>query len=118
MAYGKFIWVHADGAGDFQTTKTLADKGIWVEYDCLARIPDYTRYVGLMKKTLDAGICDRLLLSQDAGTFYYGEQNTAQTIYPYARIFKEFIPLCVENGIEQEVFAQLLTENPLRVLDI
>ena len=60
----------------FKPTKTLADKGIWVEYDCLARIPDYTRYVGLMKKTLDAGICDRLLLSQDAGTFYYGEQNT------------------------------------------
>lgn len=118
LAYDKFIWVHADGARDFQVTKTLADKGIWVEYDCLARIPDYSKYVGLLKMTLGSGIGDRLLLSQDAGTFYYGEKNDGSTIYPYARIFKEFIPLCLESGIPREKIDKLLIENPMKVLDV
>lgn len=118
LAYDKFIWVHADGARDFQVTKALADKGIWVEYDCLARIPDYGKYVGLLKMTLESGIADRLLLSQDEGAFYYGEKNDETTIYPYARIFKEFIPLCLENGIPRDKIDKLLIENPKKVLDV
>ena len=116
LPYDRFIWVHADGARDFKTTKALADKGIWVEYDCLARIPDYSSYMDLMKITLDAGITDRLLLSQDAGCYYYGERNDDSTIYPYSRIFREFIPMCLESGIPEEVFNKLLVENPGRVL--
>lgn len=118
LAYDKFIWVHADGGRDFNTTKTLADKGIWVEYDCLARIPSYEKYVGLMKMTFEAGIQNRLLLSQDAGCFYYGEKNDESMLLPYTRIFKEFIPLCLENGFSQKDFDQLLIENPKKVLDI
>lgn len=118
LPYDRFIWIHADGARDFKTTKALADKGIWVEYDCLARIPDYTRYMDLMKATLDAGLADRLLLAQDAGCYYYGEKNTDSTMYPYSRIFREFIPLCIKNGIPEELFGKLLSENPKKVLRI
>ena len=116
LPYDRFIWVHADGAMDFKTTKALAAKGIWVEYDCLARIPDYSRYMDLMKMTLDTGMADRLLLSQDAGCYYYGERNNETTIFPYSRIFKEFLPLCLQNGISEGVFAKLLVENPGKVL--
>ncbi|HEX2944429.1 MAG TPA: hypothetical protein VHT96_00550 [Clostridia bacterium] len=118
LPYDRFIWIHADGARDFKTTKALADKGIWVEYDCLARIPDYSRYMDLMKATLNAGIADRLLLAQDAGCFYYGEKNDETTIYPYSRLFKEFLPMCLKNGITEEVFGKLLVENPKKVLEI
>lgn len=117
LPYDKFIWVHADGARDFQMTKRLADRGIWVEYDCLARIPDYGRYVSLLKATLDIGI-DRILLSQDAGSYHYGVKTGEYVFLPYTRIFTEFIPLCIESGISKEKIDRLLIENPKRVLDI
>lgn len=118
LPYDRFIWIHADGARDFKTAKELADKGIWIEYDCLARIPDYSQYMRLMKITLDAGIADRLLLSQDAGCYYYGQKNDDSTMLPYSRVFTEFIPMCIENGIPEKVFTKLLVENPEKVLNI
>lgn len=118
LDYNKFIWVHADTAGDFQLTKTMVGKGMWVEYDYLARVTDIEGYTELVKKTLDAGLADRLLLAHDAGSFYYGEKNDESTIYPFARIFKEFIPFWRKNGISQATIDKLLTENPKKVLDI
>jgi phosphotriesterase-related protein len=118
LPYDRFIWIHADGARDFNTTKALAGKGIWFEYDCLARMPDHSRYVKLLKMTIDAGLTDRLLLSQDAGCYRYGEKNTESTIYPYSPIFKEFIPLCLQNEIPDELFGKLLSENPKKVLGV
>jgi predicted metal-dependent phosphotriesterase family hydrolase len=58
------------------------------------------------------------LISQDAGTFYFNEKNEKSTIFPFNRIFEEFIPYCIINGISHETFHKLLVENPIEVLNI
>lgn len=113
----KFIWVHADGEQSSDIIKQLAQKGIWVEFDCLARTENFNWHIDAIKMMIEENMTDRLLLSQDAGTFYYGEKNTESSIFPYSRIFKEFIPLCKEHGIPQDLFDELLKKNPLKVLD-
>lgn len=118
LPFNKFIWVHADGENNINVIKQLAEKGIWVEFDCLARTTDFSWHVQTIKTMVSEGMLDRLLLSQDAGTFYFGEENTESSIFPYSRLFKEFIPSCVEQGISHDLFDELLIKNPLKVLDI
>lgn len=71
-----------------------------------------------VRKIIDEKLVDRLLISQDAGVYNYGEKNNESTIFPYSRIFKEFIPLCKQQGISQELIEKLLIKNPLMLLDI
>lgn len=118
LPHQKFIWVHADGEKNMDIIRQLSNKGIWVEFDCLARTKDFSWYVQTVKTMAKEGMSGSLLVSQDAGTFYYGQENTEGSIFPYSRIFKEFIPLCREHGIKQELFNELLIKNPLKVLDI
>lgn len=118
LPLNKFIWVHADGEENMNIIKQLAQKGIWIEFDCLARTQDFSWHIQAIKKIIDEGMSGRLLVSQDAGTFYYGKKNTESTIFSYSRLFKEFIPLCKEHGIPQTLIDELLKSNPLKVLDI
>lgn len=116
LPLNKFIWVHADGEKNIEVIKQLAHKGIWVEYDCLARAQDFSWYIQAIKIIIEEGLTGRLLISQDAGTYYYGKENPESSIFPYSRLFKEFIPFCKEHGIPQAIFDELLKSNPLKVL--
>lgn len=95
----------------------MLKKGIWIEFDYLGRCKEFSWHLEALKNIIENDLLDRLLLSQDAGTFYFGEKNDRENILPYDRIFKEFIPYCVDNGISYEVFHKLLTENPIKVLN-
>jgi phosphotriesterase-related protein len=117
LPLNKFIWVHADGERNINIIKQLAQKGIWIEFDCLARTEDFNWYIQTIKLIVQEGMSGQLLISQDAGTFYYGQKNTESSIFPYNRLFKEFFPICKEQGIPQGLFDELLIKNPLRVLD-
>lgn len=114
----KFIWVHGDVENNSEIIMKLAKKGIWIEFDYLGRASEFSWYIEAIKNLAKNNLLDRLLLSQDAGTFYFGEINDENSILPFDRIFKEFIPYCNNNGISHEIFHKLLVENPLKVLDI
>lgn len=112
----RFIWVHADGEMNLDAIEGLARRGVWVEFDTLARAKDLEPHVRLLQWALERGLRDRLLLSQDAGVFNYGERNDENTIFPYSRILDTFIPLCGEHGLSRELFGTLMVENPARAL--
>lgn len=112
----KFIWVHADFAGDLDKVVEMARKGIWVELDALARVKNYEWYIPALKRLLEEDLIDRVLISQDAGTYYVGEKE--YDIFPYDKVFREFIPLCREAGIPKEVFDQIFITNPAKFLGI
>lgn len=118
LSMDKFIWVHGDVEKDFDIIMKLLKKGIWIEFDYLGRCSEFSWYIEAIKNIVENNLIDRLLLSQDAGTFYFGEKNNKDKILPYDRIFKEFIPYCKENGLSHETFHKLLVENPKKVLNI
>jgi predicted metal-dependent phosphotriesterase family hydrolase len=118
LPLNKFIWVHGDVEQNLEIAINLAKKGMWVEFDYLGRCIEFNWHLKAIKKFIKNGLLDRLLLSQDAGAFYFGENNYKESILPYDRIFKEFIPYCENNGVSFEVFHKLLIENPIKVLDI
>lgn len=117
LPLNKFIWVHGDVEQNSEIIMKLAKKGIWIEFDYLGRCKEFGWHLEALKNIIENDLLDRLLLSQDAGTFYFGEKNDRENILPYDRIFKEFIPYCLDNGISYEVFNKLLTENPIKVLN-
>lgn len=112
----KFIWVHADVEQNFDIIMKLVKKGIWLEFDYLGRCNEFNWHIEAIKYLDKSNYLHRVLLSQDAGTFYFGEKNDKNSILPYDRIFKEFIPYCKENGITSEILHKLLVENPVKVL--
>lgn len=116
LQLNKFIWVHADVEKNTEIILKLAEKGIWMEFDFIGREKEFSWQIQALKYATKNNLLDRLLLSQDAGTFYFGKKNDKSTIIPYNRIFKEFIPQCIANGISKEIFQKLLVENPLKVL--
>lgn len=116
MQLNKFIWVHADVEKNTEIILNLAEKGIWMEFDFIGREKEFSWQIQALKYATKNNLLDRLLLSQDAGTFYFGKKNDKSTIIPYNRIFKEFIPKCIASGISKEIFQKLLVENPLKVL--
>lgn len=118
LPLNKFIWVHGDVEQNSEIIMKLAKKGIWIEFDYLGRCKEFSWHLETIKSLIENNLIDRLLLSQDAGVFYFGEKNHKESILPYDRIFKEFIPYCEYNGISHETFHKLLTENPLKVLNI
>lgn len=116
LSYSKFIWVHADYSEDVKLMTELGRRGMWIEIDGLARAKDFNYHINLLKSLLEADLSGKLLLSQDAGSYHVGMDSKKDTIYPYDRIFKEFIPLCNQNGIENKTFEIILKENPKNVL--
>lgn len=118
LPLNKFIWVHSDVEQNLNVAMELAKKGIWIEFDYLGRVNDFKWHVEAIKKVIENNLLDHLLISQDAGTFYFGERNDKDSILPYDRLFKEFIPYCNDKGIGEEVFYKVLVENSLEVLKI
>lgn len=112
----KFIWVHSDVEKNTATLLKLAGKGIWIEFDYIGRCEEFSWYINAIQNLLEEQLLDRLLISQDAGAFYFGEINDEESILPYDRIFKEFIPYCNDQGISNEIFHQLLVVNPQNAL--
>lgn len=118
LSLNKFIWVHGDVEKNSEIIMKLFKKGIWIEFDYLGRCSEFSWYIEAIKNIAKNNLLDRLLLSQDAGAFYFGEKNDKDSILPYDKLFKEFIPYCKDNGISHEIFHKLLVENPLKVLNI
>jgi phosphotriesterase-related protein len=118
LQLNKFIWVHGDVEQNSEIIMKLAKKGIWIEFDYLGRCKEFSWHLEAIKNLIENNLLHRILLSQDAGAFYFGEKNNKESILPYNRIFNEFIPYCINNGISQDVFHKLLIENPKKVLNI
>lgn len=118
LPLNKFIWVHADVEKNSEVIMELAEKGIWIEFDYLGRMSEFNWHLETIKNLIKNKLTDKLLLSQDAGAYYFGQKNDRDSILPYNKLFKEFIPYCNDHGISNEIFRKVLVENPLEILNI
>ena len=113
---GRYIFVHADSEPNRDYHVEIAEAGGWVELDAVGWRP-IEDHVALLKSARDAGIGDRLLVSQDSGWYYAGEPNGGN-IRPYTYLVDDLIPAAIEAGIPREWIDEILTKNARRAFAI
>ena len=110
----RFIWIHTQAEPDFELHLEMARRGAWLEYDAIGSddFPD-DYFVERITRVLDAGLGERLLLSQDRGS-YDPAQPGGGTPRPYTYLTDEFLPRLRDAGVDEATIAQLTRENPFR----
>lgn len=118
LPMNRFVWVHIDWSGDYDTILKLGEKGIWLEIDALSFSPEpYEKQVKILKRLIEDNLLDQVLISQDAGCYYAGEVKDSK-FNSYNNIFTKFIPICESQGISQEILEKIMTKNTARALNI
>lgn len=111
---GAFIWVHAQGEKDHELHKQVARRGAWVEFDGIGpKSVDW--HVECVRSMADAGLLERVLISQDAGWYRPGEPGGG-SYRGYTLLFTDFLPRLREAGFRESDVEQLLVRNPASAL--
>ncbi|MCG3260425.1 MAG: hypothetical protein H7644_11795, partial [Candidatus Heimdallarchaeota archaeon] len=118
LPYDRFIWVHADGQMDLEKILEFGKKGIWLQFDGIGMAEDFSKYPPAIGKLIEENLIPQLLFGQDSGSFWVKDDKEEWPMRPYARFFNEFVPYCVEEGIESELINKVITENSKRALSI
>jgi phosphotriesterase-related protein len=118
---GRFVQVHANAEPDFALHLRALQRGAWLEYDGIGSGRDEW-HLELVRRVLDAGFADRLLLSQDvvgwrvaspAGGNY---DDSGAPRRRYAYLAEVFLPRLRAAGVSEDTIRQLTVENPRRLL--
>jgi phosphotriesterase-related protein len=109
----RFIWIHASAEPDVELNLELARRGAWVEYDWIGDPADDAMFIGRIRRMLDAGMGDHLLLSHDRG-WYDPAQPGGGTPRPYTYISEQFLPKLRVAGVDDATILRLTHENPFR----
>lgn len=110
----RFIWIHTQAEPKFEKHLQMAARGAWLEYDSIGDDSigdDY--YIELIRKVLDAGYGDKLLLSQDRG-WYDPSKPAGGDPKSYTVLSEHFLPKLEEAGIEKKTIRQITHDNPFR----
>ncbi len=108
----RFVWVHASAEQDIALNLEIARRGAWVEYDWIGGEPESVSLERVLSM-LDAGLVDRVLLSQDRG-FYDPAQPGGGVPRPYTYLCDVFIPVLRAAGVDEGAINQLTCVNPFR----
>ena len=65
----RFIWIHAQVEPEHAMRREAARRGAWIELDDIGRPGGDAGTLELLRRCLDDGMADRLLVSQDRGWF-------------------------------------------------
>ncbi len=109
-----FIWIHAQSEKNSQLHLEAAKRGCWVEFDGV-NPGSIERHVTLVKAMREAGLLDRVLLSQDSGWYHVGEAGGGD-YRGYDAMFTAFVPALREEGFTAAQIDRLLVDNPQRAL--
>jgi phosphotriesterase-related protein len=108
----RFIWIHTQAEPDLDLHLEVARRGAWIEYDAIGSDDFADAYfVDRIRAVIDAGLRDRLLLSQDRGS-YDPAQPGGGTPRPYTYLSQTFIPLLRSSGFDDATIARLTETNP------
>ncbi len=110
---GRFIWIHAQAEADFDLNLEVARRGAWIEYDGIGWAEDDDHYIDLIRRMLDDGLGQRLLLSMDRGWYSPGEPGGGIP-KPFTYLCEVFLPKLSAAGVDQAAIHQLTVENPFR----
>jgi phosphotriesterase-related protein len=108
----RFIWIHTQAEPDFDLHLEMAGRGVWLEYDALGNqdaCPD-DETIDKIKRLLDAGHGEKLLLSHDRGWFDPGTPDFAPQ--PYTYLSETFIPKMRAARIDDATIRGLTHTNP------
>jgi phosphotriesterase-related protein len=108
---GRFVWIHAHREPDVAIHHELGRRGIWLEYDGIGEPGANGMFVDLVRRGLDAGLGDRILLSHDRG-WYDPAQPGGGTPSPYTYLTERFLPLLADAGIDDATIDRLTRLNP------
>jgi len=114
LAPDRFIWIHAQAEPDVALHLELARRGAWVEYDAIGSDDfDDAYFVEGIRRMLDAGLRDRVLLSQDRGSFDPAQPGGG-TPRPYTYLTERFLPKLRSAGVTEGTIDRLTRSNPFR----
>jgi phosphotriesterase-related protein len=109
----RFISIHTQAEPDFALHLEIARRGAWIEYDGIGGWGEDVTYVENINRVLDAGLGDRLLLSQDRGWFDPAQPGGG-TPKPYTYLMEVFLPKLRDSGVDEATIAMLTGGNPFR----
>jgi len=108
--------------GDVAYQTGLADRGAFLEYDMVgmdffyadqqAQSPSDEENAAAIKRLIDLGYLERILLSQDV---FLKMMLTRHGGWGYGYILRHFVPRLRRHGVTEEQIATLLVANPRRV---
>lgn len=107
-----WIWIHAQNEVDSSQHIYAGKRGAWLSFDEF-RPNRIERYVDLVRRMRDAGLLDRVLLSQDGGWYSAGEPRGGD-FAPFHPIFTDLISALLDSGFTQADINQLFVVNPAR----
>jgi phosphotriesterase-related protein len=110
----RFVWIHTQAEEDVDAHLEAARRGAWIEYDWIGHEGWSDEYfVERVGEVLDAGLEDRLLLSQDRGWYDPSEPGGGEQ-RPYTHLCESLLPKLRSAGISEETVSALTRENPFR----
>jgi phosphotriesterase-related protein len=107
---------------DLEYQRAVAERGAYVEYDMLGmdylyppdrQCPSDHESLRGMRRLIDAGYIERVLLSQDV---FLKMMLTRHGGYGYAHVLRNIVPALRRSGIRQQQLDTLLIDNPRRLL--
>lgn len=109
----RFIWIHTQNEPDFDLHLEMARRGAWIEYDAIGsdRFDD-SWHVEHIRRLLDAGFGDHLLLSHDRG--WYDPSKPGGVPQPYTHLVDSLLPRLRAAGIDDRTIHRLTHDNPFR----
>jgi phosphotriesterase-related protein len=112
VAPDRFIWIHTQAEPDVALHLEIASRGAWIEYDAIGSDDfDDAFFIERIEGVLDAGLADRLLLSQDRGWFDPAQPGGG-TPRPYSYIADRFLPAMRAAGVQAAEIRTMVQVNP------
>lgn len=113
-----FIWVHAQEESDNQHHITLANQGVWVEFDGISeKTESIEKHLNHLKAMKTANLLHKVLISQDAGWYNVGEPNGGN-FKNYNAIYDLFIPAMHKHQFTEGEIDLLMVQNPAKAFSI
>jgi phosphotriesterase-related protein len=109
----RFIWIHASAEPDIALNLELARRGAWIEYDFIGKPGTDDLHLDRIRRLLDAGLGDRLLLSHDRG-WYDPAKPGGGAPQPFTYLCEQFLPKLRAAGVDEPTIHRLTRDNPFR----
>ena len=105
-----WIWIHAQNEPSSANHVAAARRGAWVEFDGIDA-SSLDHHVDCVTRMRDAGLLDRVLISQDAGWYHVGTPGGG-AFRSYETVFTSFLPALRARGFDDADMDLLMRRNP------
>ena len=111
-----WIWIHAQSERDSAQHIAAARRGAWIEFDGIDP-RSLEAHASFVTRLRDAGLLDRVLISQDAGWYSVG-QPRGHMSRSYEVMFTDFLPALRARGFSATDIDTLLVRNPAKAFSV